>query len=140
MAKGEKIEHTGVVKAVGRDSVEVNIQNRSACSGCHAKNTCGMSESVVKTISAPHPDFAVKVGDIVNVEASLKQGYYAVVIAYCLPVILIFAVLILGDYANWSETTSALASILVLIPYFAGLYLLKEKIGKRISFKITTRK
>ena len=136
MAKSEKIEHTGIVKAVGSNSVEVEIQNRSACSGCHAKSTCGMSESAAKSIITLRPDFDVKPGDVVCVEASLKQGYYAVVVAYCIPVVLIFAVLIIGNRLNWSETVSALASILALIPYFFLLFLLRDKIGKRISFRI----
>ena len=136
MAKGEKIEHTGIVKAVGENSVEVEIQNRSACSGCHAKSTCGMSESTVKSIIAARPDFEIKPGNVVCVEASLKQSYYAVIVAYCLPVVLIFAILIIGELAEWSETISALAAVVALVPYFLVLYLLKDKIGKRISFRI----
>lgn len=140
MAKGDKIEHTGIVKAVNGHFVDVDIQNRSACSGCHAKSTCGMSESAIKTITAPCPDFEVKPGDVVSIEASLNQGFYAVILAYCLPVVLIIAIIVTGNIAGWSETTSALASIIALIPYFFVLYLLRDKIGKRISFKITTRK
>lgn len=140
MAKGEKIQHTGVVKAIGKSTVEVNIQNRSACSGCHAKSTCGMSESVVKTINAPRPDFDIKPGDLVCVEASLKQGFYAVAVAYIAPIFLIVAILILGSCMEWSETISALASILILVPYFFILYLCRNKIGKRISFEITQKK
>ncbi len=140
MAKGDKIEHTGIVKAVGKSYVDVDIQNKSACSACHAKSTCGMSESVVKTITAPRPGFDIKPGDVVCVEASLTQGYYAVIVAYGLPVILIFAILILGNILEWSDTISALASILILVPYFFILYLNRKRIGKRISFKIKTSK
>ena len=75
-------------------------------------------------------------GNVVCVEASLKQSYYAVIVAYCLPVVLIFAILIIGELAKWSETISALAAVVALVPYFLVLYLLRDKIGKRISFRI----
>ena len=69
MAKKNEIAHTGRVLEVGPDFTTVEIIASSACSSCHAKGLCGMSEEEQKIIMVPTNGFAGhKPGDEVSAE------------------------------------------------------------------------
>lgn len=139
MDSRKRIDHTGIVSAVKAHTADVVIRNLSACASCHASTTCGMTESVSKTITARLPEFEIKAGDTVTVEASLGQGIFAVIIAYCIPAVLAVAIIVAGSFMNMDERVSAGIAIAVMVPYFFVLYLLRNRIGRRISFEITKK-
>ena len=53
MAKKNAIEHTGRIVEITPDFTTVEIVVSSACSECHAKGLCGMSEDKEKMIMGP---------------------------------------------------------------------------------------
>ena len=53
MAKKNEIIHDGKIIEITPDFTSVEIVSSSACSSCHAKGLCGMSEEQEKVIMVP---------------------------------------------------------------------------------------
>ncbi len=136
MAKQDKIGHDGIVKKISEQTIEITIVSSSACSACHARGACGMSETQQKTITAVRPSFPVSVGERVTVYASLGNAVYSVVLAYILPTVILLTLLIIFVALGCNETASAGIALGGLVIYFLILYLYREKIGKKIKFTV----
>ena len=68
MARNNSIAHSGRIVEITPDFTTVEIVASSACSSCHAKQLCGMSEDKEKLIMVPTDGFVErKVGDEVQV-------------------------------------------------------------------------
>ena len=136
MASKEKIQHEGFVRNLSKESIEVVIDSRSACSACHAKSACGISDSKEKTIVVQRPSGNFSIGERVIVSASLGNALYSVLLAYIFPSLLILATIFFIEYYGHDELTAAIGSLAMLVFYFIILYLMKNKISHRISFTI----
>lgn len=136
MAKNDKIWHDGIVKCISGQTIEVVINSHSACSGCHAKGACGMSDMTEKSIMAPLPAAGVSVGDQVIVYATMNNAIYSVLLAYVVPSLVIIATLFILLAAGCSEIIAAILSLVLTGLYFYALYLLRKRIGKKITFTV----
>lgn len=136
MTKSGKISHDGIVKSIGEQTIEVIINNHSACSGCHAKGICGISEVKQKTITAEKPLFEVKTGDKVTVYGTLDSAAFSVVMAYVLPSVIIIAAIVILTATGSSEIVAAIGSLATTAIYFLILYVNRRRIGKKIKFSI----
>jgi len=122
------------------ESTVVEIISESACSACHAKSLCSLSESSVKRIEVPTSgwqNFAE--GDEVDVLMELSMGGKAVVLAYAIPLILMVAVLFVMLLAGCSELSSGLGALASLAVYQLILFLFRKKLRNEITFKIKSR-
>lgn len=133
----EIIIHPGVVDHIEGGKVFVRILSQSACSTCHAKSMCNMAEVVEKIVEADYePALSYKPGDDVMVKLDESLGRKAVMLGYGLPfLVLIISVIIFLSVLK-SEGLAALLSILMLVPYYSILYLLRHKIQKEFRFRI----
>lgn len=136
MAGKEKVQHEGIVKSISEKTLEVLINSHSACSGCHAKGSCGMGDAKQKIITVPLPEQEFRVGEQVTVYASLGNAFYSVLLAYIIPSVLIIAAIFFLEIAGKSELTAAVCSLLLLTLYFLVLYLSRNKIKKKIKFTV----
>ncbi len=137
MAKQKPIEHVGVVKAVEGDMVLVEIVAESACASCAARSACGMSESSEKQIEVhtrEASNYAVGERCVVSVERA--AGLKAVVLAYCMPLLVMLVVLVACSAAGLSDGVAALSALGVVAVYYFGVRLLRSKIETNIIFKI----
>ena len=117
---------------VADGKVAVKIEVKSACSACHAKSMCSVSELSEKVIEA-FPAESVSVGDSVVVEMEEKFGLKAVFYVFFIPFVLMASTLFVS--ANFvSEALAALFSLLVLAPYALLLMLLKPYFAKQFVF------
>jgi len=132
----ESIKHDGVVTRVEDTYIIVRIENQSACSACHAKGACGLSEVVQKEITAERPAFPVTVGDSVCVMATMQHALLSVLFAYILPSILIIGLLATLIGTGINEISSAFISLIIIALYFFALYLLRSKFAKKIKFHV----
>ena len=67
MAKKNEIVHAGRILEITPDFTTVQIIVSSACSSCHAKGLCGMSEEEEKVIMLPTDPYATyNVGGLVG--------------------------------------------------------------------------
>ncbi len=136
MTEHNNIWHEGIITKRAAQAVEVTINSHTACSGCHANGTCGMSGMKQKLITVPLPDFEVETGDRVMVYATLNSGIYSVLFAYLIPSLWLIVSIALSMAAGLSEIMAAIASLMLLGIYFFILYLFRNRMGKKITFTI----
>lgn len=130
------IEHEGTVIRVTDREVVVAIENHSACAECHAKGMCNISGSKVKEITAEKTNFPVSVGDKVAVTATTGDAMLSVLLAYILPSVLIVGILAVLLLSGGSELSAATGAILTAAAYYFILYLCRNKLERKIKFKL----
>ena len=131
----EQITHKGRIVAIDPDITTIEIIAESACASCHAKGLCGLGEEKVKQIQVRTSAWTPrKVGDEVEVVLKKSMGYKAVFIAYGLPLVVLFAALMLLGALGVGELWAGLGALgAVAVCYFV-LFLFRNKISKDYSF------
>ena len=128
------LEETAQVIRVEGDTVWVETQRRSTCSGCAAEKGCGTAtlskvlgnrRNVVRVLA----DMPLRVGDQVVIgirEQALVRGSLAV---YAVPILLLLAGALLGELGAqaflWEGAETA-SLVLGLAGLIAGIYWLKR--------------
>lgn len=132
----ESINHNGRIEKIEGDTVFVRIIQQSACSGCHAQGMCSASEQKVKIIEVNDNSGKYRVNEEVMLCGRSSLGLQAVLLAFVIPIILVVAAIVAGTYMQWDETTSGLTGLLLLVPYYCILYLLREKLKRKFIFTL----
>lgn len=137
MAKQKPIEHVGVVEAIEGEMIRVEIVAESACASCAARSACGMSESTQKIIEV-HTSQAseYRVGERCVVSVERAAGLKAVVLAYCMPLVVMLVALIVCSIVGLGEGVAAAIALGVVAVYYLCVRLLRDKIETNIIFKI----
>ena len=137
MAKKNEIVHSGKVIETNPDFTTVEIMVSSACSECHAKGLCGMSEMEEKIIMVPtDPYEPKKVGDIVQVKTKMTMGLKAVWISYVIPLaVLMILILSLSAVIENEFLRGGIAIAGVGLYYFV-IWLLKDRLSDQFEFYI----
>ena len=132
-----KIKHAGGVDAVEEGCVRVRILQSSACSACKVAAHCNASETKEKLIEVmdAHASCFQK-GDHVMVVADTAVGFRASLYGYLLPLILMVVTLVRVLNFSHSEGLAALSALGILVPYYALLFLLRNKLRNRLSFSL----
>ncbi|MCH4147166.1 MAG: SoxR reducing system RseC family protein [Prevotella sp.] len=131
-----RIKHRGRIDSIEKGHVKVRIFQTSACSSCRAKGFCNASESKEKVIDVYNFEGDCHVGDDVTVSADTSVGYFSVMLGFGVPLLLMIAVVFCVSLISENEAFGALMGVGILVPYYFILWLLRDKIGKKISFKI----
>ena len=132
-----KIKHSGVVENIMGDSVQVRIVQTSACAACKVAGYCNASESKEKLVDIYHADTRnLKVGDVVTVTASTQVAAQALLLGFGLPFVVLVAVLIVVLLITGNEGAAALSGLAALVPYYAVLFLFRNRIRDKLSFSI----
>jgi sigma-E factor negative regulatory protein RseC len=129
------INHSGIVKKVDEKSVIVSITSVSACSGCHAEDSCTLSGKEEKIIEV-RGKYNVKTGDSVTIIMQQSMGYAAVFLGYIIPLITVIAVLITMISLEVPELIAGLSSIAILIPYYTILFFFRKRLNEKFTFKL----
>ena len=137
MAKKSEIVHSGKIVDITPDFTTVQIIASSACSECHAKGLCGMSEEQEKIIMLPTDPYTPRqVGEEVQVKTKMTMGLKAVWISYVIPlVILMILILSLSSVIGNEYLRGAVAIAGVGIYYFI-IWLLRDKLSDQFEFYI----
>ena len=132
-----KIKHAGVVDGVEGECVRVRILQSSACSACKVAAHCNASETKEKIIDVMDADAShYQKGDQVMVVADTAVGFRASLYGYLLPLILMVVTLVGVLNFSHSEGLAALSALGILVPYYALLFLLRNKLRNRLSFSL----
>lgn len=132
-----KIKHSGVIDSINDRCVKVRILQSSACSGCKVASHCNASETKEKLIEVPaFQSNSFHVGDHVTIVADASVGFKASIYGYILPLLLMVATLIIVLQTTQSEGTAALSALGILVPYYLGLYLLRNHLKRKLTFEI----
>lgn len=132
------IDHLGIVESIDETHVQVRILQSSACSACQAKSLCTSSEQKEKLIDVwdSRAD-RWSVGEEVKVCASLSMGRNAVVLAFIVPLVLMVAWLVTALVVlHLSELTAIGGVLLLLIIYYVGLWMVRDKLSRTFAFWI----
>ena len=132
----EVIRHKGFVKSISDNLLIVNIINESACSSCHAKGACSVSDYQDKEIEITNFNKNYKPGQEVTVVFQQSLGFTAVFWAYILPFILVLTTLITAISITNNELAGGLLSLLILIPYYITLYFFRHLLKKVFKFEV----
>lgn len=133
----EKVLHEGVIQEVSENKLTVMIVNASACSSCHAKGACLASDMKEKEIEIYRFSGEYKPGQTVNILGKTSQGYKAMFYGYVVPFFLVFVTLIVSLSVTQSEGLAGLLSLVVLVPYYAVLYLFRNRLKRSFEFEIS---
>lgn len=131
------ISHKGKIVEITPEFTTVEIVSESACSSCHAKGLCGVSESRRKAVQLPTRGWDnFHVGDEVVLVLKSSMGHKAVWMAYVIPLaILLISLLGLLSFGIGELASSGIAFALVAIWYFV-LWLLRNKLKTEYIFNI----
>lgn len=117
----------------------MRIVQASACATCKIAGHCTASESKEKLIEVYETNKSnLKPGDEVVVTAAQKVGFLAVLLSAVLPLFILIAALATALTLTGDEALGALIGIGSLVPYYLIIYMLREKIGQKLSFHIET--
>jgi sigma-E factor negative regulatory protein RseC len=137
MAKKNEIVHSGKIIEINPDFTTVEIMVSSACSECHAKGLCGMSEMEEKVIMVPTDPYEPRqIGDIVQVKTKMTMGLKAVWISYVIPLaVLMILILSLSAVIENEFLRGGIAIAGVGLYYFV-IWLLKDRLSDQFEFYI----
>ena len=137
MAKKNQIAHKGRIVEITPDFTTVEIIVSSACSGCHAKGLCGMSEEQDKIIMLPTDPYAeYAVGDEVNVFTKMTMGLKAVWISYVIPLAILMILILSLSSVIGNEFLRGGVAIAGVAVYYFFIWLFRDKLSDEFVFYI----
>ena len=129
------IRHEGIIDSIDGDCVHVRILQTSACAACKVAGYCNAAEAREKIVDVYHTDTNnLKPGDAVVVSTTGDVAARALLWAFGLPFVLMVSVLILVRWQTHDEGMAALSALLVLVPYYGILFLLRHRMRRKIAF------
>ena len=139
MLSQQTIHHSGHIVAIDDKRVTVAVRMNEACSSCASRKACSMgTASDERRIVATAPEgVAFAIGEKVTVSAYMRVGMVAVALCYVLPLVVLIGVLTGCIAFGVQEPVAALAALGAVALYYAGLWLGRNRISKKISFTIS---
>ena len=137
MAKRNEIAHMGRILEITPDFTTVQIVVSSACSACHAKGLCGMSEEEDKVIMVPTDPYAeYNAGDEVKVKTKMTMGLKAVWISYVIPLAVLMILILSLHSVIGNDLITGLAAIGGVALYYFCVWLFRERLQNEFVFYI----
>ncbi len=131
------IRHDGIIETVEQGHVWVRIIQTSACTGCKVASHCTTAEAREKLIDVAAEDTSRwHVGQAVVVTTQRSMAGKALILGFGLPLVLMIMVMVVAMVVGCSEGLMALLMLGVLVPYYLAVWLLRQRIACKISFKI----
>ena len=137
LMKRENIIHQGKVERIEKNKIFVRIEQKAACSECHAASGCIVADKNDKIIEVNDYAGCYALQEDVLVSTRSSMGLFAVVVAYLIPLLSVAIAVITGITVCNSETVGGFAGLLVLCFYYFILYLIRDKIKKNLLFTIS---
>lgn len=135
--KKDEISHAARILEITPEMTTVEIIASSACSSCHAKGLCGVSEEQVKTISVPTDPYSdYRVGEEVNVMLKKSMGLKAVWISYVIPLLILMILILSLSAVIGHEVYTGLIAIGGVALYYLGIYLFRNRLARDYVFYI----
>ncbi len=137
MAKKNEIIHDGKIIEITPDFTSVEIVSSSACSSCHAKGLCGMSEEQEKVIMVPTDPYSeYAVGDNVKVATKMTMGLKAVWISYVIPLAILMILILSLSSVIGNEFLMGGVAIAGVAVYYFFIWLFRDKLSDQFEFYI----
>ena len=138
MIVGENyLEHAGIVTDSQNGRIKISLTG-SGCSACH-KSLCMLGDSKAKEVEIPMKENRLRIGDTVIVKINPASGYKAVLLLYVLPFCLMILTLLSASGLGYNEGMAGLTSLLILVPYFSLLFLMKKWLSSQCTIDVETK-
>ena len=131
----QEITHQGVISKISKNKITVALKGNVNCEGCKAQSACGVSDSNEKEIEVFNSLQSFQLNDSVDVLLKRELGLKAVFWAYIFPFILMMIVLVSTSFFV-KEWVAGLLSLIILLPYYYMLYILKDTFQKAFQISI----
>ena len=128
------VTQPGLVTAVHGSDADIEIVQVGACASCRLRGVCAPGDSVAKVVRVQNRGDLVP-GMRVTVGMERRFGWLGVLFAFVLPLIIVVGLLFGLSGAVGSEEVSALIGIGALVPYFGGLYLMRDHFASVVHFE-----
>jgi positive regulator of sigma E activity len=136
-AEANYLEHIGLVTDSQHDRVRISLLG-SGCSACH-RSLCMLGDSRAKEVEISTRENMFKSGDEVIVKINPSSGYKAVTLLYLIPFMLMILTLVGISKFGYHESIAGIAALLILIPYYGMIYLLKDYLKGQCSIEVEKR-
>lgn len=134
----ETIQQEGVITNIKPGEITVSIEQKSACTGCHAASYCvstDCKDRAVKIKSFNNKDYSL--GERVLVIGSRSMGHKAVLLSFVLPLVLLLVVAVLCiSVFHTSEVLGAGISLASVVLYYLFLSLFEKRLSRDMIFMI----
>jgi sigma-E factor negative regulatory protein RseC len=98
---------------------------------------CGVADMEEKIVETPRlPGIEHKIGDKVTLIMKRTSGNRAVFLGYYLPFLIVVITLILMLSLTENEGLSGLVSIGILLPYYLILFMIKDRLTKKMEIRV----
>ena len=131
------INHDGQVVEISDNKVVAEIFVSEACGTCQAKGLCHTNGKRVRVEAEAEPGQEFQVGQKVKVAFTPTLAMSSVLLAYVLPLVLMFAVMFTLIATTGSQDVGCLCGLAVLPVYYTILYMLRHKLRRKFKFSIT---
>jgi positive regulator of sigma E activity len=135
----ENICKIGCVVAIDGNILTVEVRAGSACGTCAAKNLCQAERQNRQICIYDSQASNFRIGEEVNILADSGQGLKAAVLAYGLPLVLLLAAVIIVKSCGLSDFISSISGIIILIPYYLGVFFFQNKIKREFYVTISKK-
>lgn len=133
----EHVDHDGIIKEINGNEIKVSIISIAACASCAIQNVCNPSDAKEKIFSIRSKNAnEFNIGEKVKLTVSAGKGLLAVFLSYILPVIIIFAFIIVALTLGMGEGISALVALGATAIYFLIIFLTRKKAEESFNFSI----
>ncbi len=135
--KNKIVTHPGIIKSIKDDKVEVSIMVTSGCASCEIKGACAVSEVEEKSVLVKMDNPSkFKINQSIIIEMQQSLGTWAVLLGYIFPFLVLFLSLIILIGTGMDEGMAGVLSILLMLPYYFTLYLLRKYLGTKFNYSI----
>ena len=132
----KSVTHPGVVKNVDGNKVRVSVVAQAGCAACQLKGVCSVGEVEEKIVEVEMSGFSFKEGQTVTVVMKQSLGTMAVLLGYVFPFLVILSGLILFLNLGMDQGVAGILSLLLLVPYYGVLYLLRGFFRKKFTYNL----
>ncbi len=132
------IEKEGLVTAVGNKRAKVLLLDEGGCSSCH-NSLCMLSEAKSRYVDVPVREGLFAAGEEVLVRVRPAAAYRAAWLLYGMPFVLIMTALFGLPNLGVNEGVTGALALLIPVPYYASLYLLRKNRSLSCTVLITKR-
>jgi positive regulator of sigma E activity len=136
-SEGHYLEQVGLVTDFQNGRIKISLLG-SGCSACH-KSLCMLGDSKAKEVEIAVNEKRFLAGDEVIVKINPASGYKAVALLYLLPFILMTLSVAGMSRLGYHEGIAGLTSLLILVPYYGMIYLLKNNLRSQCSIEVEKR-
>ena len=131
------IRHLGIVESIHGHHIQVRIVQVSACATCSIKGHCTTADAKEKLIDVfTSQTEAYQPGDNVWVVGQLSMGWWAVILAFLIPLVLLVTVLFTAHALTGNDLTAVGITLPVLAAYYLLLWTQRHRMGRKFAFYI----